>query len=128
MNQNAIKVQQYNFQVEKIEMPKRLIIVVGDSEVDVSKHLFPTRKEARTNRPIFDVIETETTYIYSLIGMEIDLEKSLKELEPCSATITPSHCHRTNCQASDSEQCCEDENGAVESKKAQLFLQSDTME
>ena len=61
-------------------MPKRLIIVEGDSEVEVSKHLFPTRQEARSNRPVFDVIETDTTYIYSIAGIEIELENSMKEL------------------------------------------------
>ena len=69
-----------NFQVEKIEMPKRIVIVDGDSEFEVSKYLLPTRQEARTNRPIFNVIETDTSLTYSLADTEIELENSLRQL------------------------------------------------
>ena len=71
-----------NFQVEQISIDKNVTIVHSDgSEENVSKWLKPTRVNPRTNRPVFNVEETEATLIYSLDnpGTEPDLEDSILE-------------------------------------------------
>ena len=56
-----------NHQVNQVEMPKNIVMVEPDgSEVNVSRWLKPLNdRVGRSNRPIFDVVETETSLIYS---------------------------------------------------------------
>ena len=71
-----------NHDVEKIEMPKKVVVVDDEIETDVSKFLLPTREVSRSNRPLFKTEETATSYIYSLLGNVPDkgLETSMGEM------------------------------------------------
>ena len=57
-----------NYNVDSIEMPKKIVIVDSDSETEfeVSKYLVPTRQNARSNRPDFETEEKTATYVYRL--------------------------------------------------------------
>ena len=57
-----------NYNVDSIEMPKKIVIVDSDSEteIEVSKYLLPTRQNARSNRPVFETEEKTATYVYRL--------------------------------------------------------------
>ena len=65
-----------NHQVNQVEMPKNIVMVEPDgSEVNVSRWLKPLNdRVGRSNRPIFDVVETETSLIYSFVGENIEVE------------------------------------------------------
>ena len=65
----------------------------GDTEVDVSEFLLPSRQHSRSNRPMFHVEESPTSIIYRLLAVEMvddpvadavipenDLETSMKEM------------------------------------------------
>ena len=84
-----------NYQVDKIEMPKKLVIIDSnvDTEVDVSEFLLPSRQHSRSNRPMFHVEESPTSIIYCLLAVELvddpvadvvipekDLETSMMEM------------------------------------------------
>ena len=84
-----------NYQVDKIEMPKKLVVVDsdGETEMDVSEFLLPSRQHSRSNRPMFHVEESPTSIIYSLTTGEVaddpvanalipddDLEISMREI------------------------------------------------
>ena len=68
-----------NHQVNEITMPKNLVIKHEDGEENVSKWLNPTRINARSNRPVFKVDETETSFIYSLVEASSGLAESTLE-------------------------------------------------
>ena len=71
-----------NHQVEQVSMPKNTVVVQADGrEVNVTKWLKPTRINARSNRPVFRVEETESSFIYSLEEVEPDFEESGLDLE-----------------------------------------------
>ena len=77
-----------NFQVQQISIDKNMAVVYPDGiEQDISKWLKPTRLNPRTDRPAFNVEETEHKLIISLIEkneleeLEVSvLEDSLKKM------------------------------------------------
>ena len=87
-----------NYQVDTVSMPKNLVIVQPDgSEVDVSQWLRPSNdRSERSNRPIFDVQETESCLLFSLTKdgqtsslKERDLEESLQQISLDGAAADP---------------------------------------